>query len=140
MNRWKSSAEITQVVKTTGPGLIRSMGAGSDDPALLKQQKRKSMAEAQHTGNRGNFAEDRAKAVRAGHVGGQHSSGNFANNRERAAEAGRKGGQASHGGSRGSEASNTRPSDNVSAAHNPGNFAEDREKASATGRKGGQSS
>jgi general stress protein YciG len=55
------------------------------------------MAEERRSGNPGNFAEDREKASRAGHVGGQHSSGNFANDRERAAEAGRKGGQASHG-------------------------------------------
>lgn len=55
------------------------------------------MAEQRHTGNPGNFAEDREKASRAGHVGGQHSGGNFANDPERAAEAGRKGGQHSHG-------------------------------------------
>jgi uncharacterized protein len=52
------------------------------------------MAESQHSGNPGNFAEDREKAARAGHLGGQNSSGNFANNRERAVEAGRKGGRA----------------------------------------------
>jgi uncharacterized protein len=52
------------------------------------------MAASQHSGNPGNFAEDREKAARAGHLGGQNSSGNFANNRERAAEAGRKGGRA----------------------------------------------
>lgn len=52
------------------------------------------MAGSQHTGNPGNFAEDRAKAARAGHVGGQHSSGNFANDRGRAVTAGRKGGLA----------------------------------------------
>jgi uncharacterized protein len=57
------------------------------------------MADQQHTGNPGNFAEDRAKASRAGQIGGQHSSGNFANNPQRAAEAGRKGGQASRGSS-----------------------------------------
>ena len=51
------------------------------------------MAEQRHTGNPGNFAEDREKASRAGHTGGQQSSGNFAHDRERAAEAGRKGGQ-----------------------------------------------
>jgi general stress protein YciG len=56
------------------------------------------MAEQRHTGNPGNFAEDREKASRAGQIGGQHSSGNFANDRERAAEAGRKGGEHSHGG------------------------------------------
>jgi hypothetical protein len=52
------------------------------------------MAGPQHTGNPGNFAEDRAKAARAGHIGGQRSSGNFANDRGRAVEAGRKGGLA----------------------------------------------
>jgi uncharacterized protein len=83
-----------------------------------------TMAEERHTGNPGNFAEDREKASRAGHTGGQHSSGNFARDRERAAEAGRKGGENSHGGG--------------GAAHNPGNFAQDREKASEAGRKGGQ--
>ncbi|HEX2940795.1 MAG TPA: general stress protein [Rhodopila sp.] len=55
------------------------------------------MAEERRSRNPGNFAEDRARAARAGHIGGQHSSGNFAHNRERAAEAGRKGGLASHG-------------------------------------------
>jgi general stress protein YciG len=94
------------------------------------------MAEERRSGNPGNFAEDREKASRAGHVGGQHSSGNFANDRERAAEAGRKGGQASHGGSHGPEGG----SRSGGAEHNPGNFAGDREKASAAGRKGGQSS
>ena len=75
------------------------------------------MAEQRHTGNPGNFAEDREKASRAGHVGGQHSSGNFANDRERAAEAGRKGGEQSHGGG--------------GAQNNPGNFAQDRERPRA---------
>jgi general stress protein YciG len=56
------------------------------------------MAEQPHTGNPGNFAEDRERASRAGHIGGQRSSGNFANNSRRAAEAGRKGGQATHSG------------------------------------------
>ena len=55
------------------------------------------MAEERQTRNPGNFAQDREKASRAGHIGGQHSSGNFAHDRERAAEAGRKGGLASHG-------------------------------------------
>jgi general stress protein YciG len=69
------------------------------------------MAEERHTRNPGNFAEDREKAARAGHIGGQRSSGNFANNRERAAEAGRKGGQSGHGGrGRQSDASGTRSS------------------------------
>jgi general stress protein YciG len=86
--------------------------------------RRLCMAEQRHTGNPGNFAEDREKASRAGQIGGQHSSGNFANDRERAAEAGRKGGEHSHGGG-GSE-------------HNRGNFAQDRERAAEAGRKGGQ--
>jgi general stress protein YciG len=54
------------------------------------------MAGERRTRNPGNFAEDRERASRAGHIGGQHSSGNFAHDRERAAEAGRKGGLASH--------------------------------------------
>ena len=54
------------------------------------------MADERRTRNPGNFAEDRARASRAGHIGGQNSSGNFAHDRERAAEAGRKGGLASH--------------------------------------------
>jgi general stress protein YciG len=103
-----------------------------------KQRRGNRMAEAQHSGNRGNFAEDREKAARAGHVGGQHSSGNFANDRERAAEAGRKGGQASHGSSQDSNTPEARESRGSSAEHNPGNFAQDRDKASAAGRKGGQ--
>jgi uncharacterized protein len=56
------------------------------------------MSDQPHTGNPGNFAEDRQKAVRAGRLGGQRSSGNFSRNRERAVEAGRKGGLKSHGG------------------------------------------
>jgi len=63
------------------------------------------MAAEQHTGNRGNFARDRQRAVEAGRKGGQrsrggggasHNPGNFAQDRERAAEAGRKGGRHSH--------------------------------------------
>ena len=50
--------------------------------------------------NPGNFANDRERASRAGHKGGQASGGNFANDRQRASEAGRKGGQNSHGGGR----------------------------------------
>ena len=75
-----------------------SLGPHGCNPVVLKQRRLKTMAEGRRP-NPGNFAEDREKAARAGHVGGQHSSGNFANDRERAAEAGRKGGQASHGGS-----------------------------------------
>jgi general stress protein YciG len=104
------------------------------------------MAESQHSGNPGNFAEDREKAARAGHVGGQHSSGNFANDRERAAEAGRKGGQASHGDSQGGESRQTSSRGaeqneprGGGAGHRPGNFAEDHEKASAAGHKSGRS-
>ena len=57
--------------------------------------------------NKGNFANDRARAAEAGRLGGQrshggggaaHNRGNFAQNRQRASEAGRKGGQHSHGG------------------------------------------
>jgi general stress protein YciG len=107
------------------------------DPATeLLTLEREIMAEQQHTGNPGNFAEDREKASRAGHTGGQHSSGNFANDRERAAEAGRKGGQSSHGSASSHESSAA----DHGAEHRPGNFAEDREKASAAGKKGGQSS
>jgi general stress protein YciG len=61
--------------------------------AGLQQRKEVIMAAQQHTGNSGNFAQDRERASRAGHVGGQHSSGNFARDRQRAVEAGRKGGQ-----------------------------------------------
>lgn len=42
--------------------------------------------------NPGNFANDRAKASRAGRKGGAISPGNFKFNRQRAVEAGRKGG------------------------------------------------
>src|ERR1700690_1865025 len=82
------------------------------------------MAEEKHTGNPGNFAEDRERASRAGQVGGQHSSGNFAKDPQRAAEVGRKGGQASHGSG--------------GAERNPGNFTQDREKPAGAGRKDGQ--
>ncbi|AAN68876.1 conserved protein of unknown function [Pseudomonas putida KT2440] len=50
--------------------------------------------------NSGNFANDRERASRAGHKGGQASGGNFANDRQRASEAGRKGGRNSHGAGR----------------------------------------
>jgi uncharacterized protein len=91
-----------------------------------RKERSAEMSDRRHTGNPGNFAEDREKASRAGQLGGQHSSGNFANNRERAAEAGRKGGENSRGGG--------------GAGHNPGNFAHDRERASQAGRKGGEQS
>ena len=55
------------------------------------------MAEGQPPRNRGNFAEDREKASRAGRIGGQRSPGNFARDPARAAEAGRRGGERSHG-------------------------------------------
>lgn len=84
------------------------------------------MSDQQHARNPGNFAADREKASRAGHIGGQHSSGNFAHNPARAAEAGRRGGERSHGGG--------------GAERNPGNFAQDRERAAVAGRKGGQHS
>ncbi|WP_428540758.1 general stress protein [Rhodopila sp.] len=92
------------------------------------------MAASQHTGNPGNFAEDRAKAARAGHIGGQHSSGNFANDRERAARAGRKGGQMSHGRPRGSDAAGTAGDE---AERGSGSAAEVREATSETGHAGG---
>ena len=84
------------------------------------------MSDQPTTRNRGNFAEDRDKAARAGRLGGQRSSGNFAHDRARAVEAGRKGGEHSHGGG--------------GARHNPGNFAQDRDKAVEAGRRGGQHS
>ncbi|HTB47878.1 MAG TPA: KGG domain-containing protein [Acetobacteraceae bacterium] len=89
-------------------------------------KRKTAMSETRIITNRGNFALDREKAVRAGHVGGQKSSGNFANNRARAVEAGRKGGERSHGGG--------------GAPNNRGNFAQDRERASEAGRKGGHHS
>lgn len=46
--------------------------------------------------NKGNFANDPARAAQAGRKGGQMSGGNFKNNPQRAAEAGRKGGERSH--------------------------------------------
>jgi uncharacterized protein len=93
-------------------------------PLELGKRGALKMSEQRRTANPGNFAADREKASRAGHIGGQRSSGNFANNRERAAEAGRKGGEHSHGGG--------------GAGRNPGNFAQDRERASQAGRKGGE--
>jgi hypothetical protein len=99
---------------------------------LTNKPKEEIMANQQHSGNPGNFAEDREKASRAGHVGGQHSPGNFAKDRERAAEAGRKGGQATHGGSRAGVQED--------GEQRSGNFAEDRGKASAAGSKGGHAS
>lgn len=53
---------------------------------------------ATHRGGKGNFAEDRERASKAGKKGGQESGGNFKNDPERAAKAGREGGQHSHGG------------------------------------------
>lgn len=89
------------------------------------------MADGRHTGNPGNFAEDREKAARAGHIGGQNSSGNFARDRERAVQAGRKGGQASHG-THGSGSQ----SGAEGAEHRLGGAAGDQQKAD--GRKAGQ--
>jgi uncharacterized protein len=80
------------------------------------------MADQRRPQNPGNFAQDREKASRAGHTGGQHSSGNFANDRERAVTAGRKGGQAS-GGAR-SHDSKTSHSKSGDDEHKPGNFAD----------------
>ncbi len=64
----------------------------------------------QHSGKPGNFAQDREKAVEAGHKGGQHSGGSH---------------QASKDG------------EHDAGQGNKGNFAQDREKASEAGRKGG---
>lgn len=50
-----------------------------------------------HRGGKGNFAEDRERASKAGKKGGQESSGNFKNDPERAAKAGREGGEQSRG-------------------------------------------
>jgi general stress protein YciG len=113
---------LTAIVKTTVYRRFRCSGDGLARRTI--RQGDQAMAEQRHTGNPGNFAEDREKASRAGQIGGQHSSGNFANDRERAAEAGRKGGENSHGGG--------------GAEHNRGNFAHDRERAAEAGRKGGQ--
>jgi general stress protein YciG len=88
------------------------------------ENRNQAMSETRIITNRGNFALDREKASRAGHVGGQKSSGNFARDRARAVEAGRKGGERSHGGG--------------GAPNNPGNFAQDRERAAEAGRRGGQ--
>jgi general stress protein YciG len=94
----------TDRLTITSPG--RDLAGGVD-------QKEHSMS--QHSGNPGNFAEDREKASEAGRKGGQHShsggdtashagggeashAGNFARDREQASEAGKKGGQHSHGG------------------------------------------
>jgi len=76
-------------------------------------------------GNPGNFANDRDKAARAGHVGGtrqgkRNNPGNFANDRARAAEAGRKGGQ--------------------SVAPESRSFSRNHQLAAEAGRKGGQQS
>jgi general stress protein YciG len=97
-------------------------------------------AEQQHRGNPGNFAEDREKASRAGHLGGQHSSGNFANNPQRAAEAGRKGGLAGRAGtsspSRPPRAQPVDPQSNGDAEPSlPGSSAGNREKERASGLK-----
>jgi hypothetical protein len=110
-------------VNTTKNVRARFIGGGQTSVAVFHKEGIR-MAEQRHTGNPGNFAADREKASRAGHVGGQHSSGNFANDRERAAEAGRKGGEHSHGGG--------------GAQNNPGNFAQNRDRAAEAGRKGGQ--
>ena len=74
---------------------INASGARAGHDPVPTPKGISAMVEQRHTGNRGNFAEDREKASRAGHIGGLHSSGNFAQNRERAAAAGRKGGESS---------------------------------------------
>ncbi|MFJ4347690.1 general stress protein [Pseudomonas sp. NPDC089401] len=67
---------------------------------MAGDQQRTSQRGGTKETNPGNFANDRERASRAGHKGGQASGGNFANDRQRASEAGRKGGQNSHGGGR----------------------------------------
>jgi uncharacterized protein len=67
---------------------------------MAQDQERTSQRGGTKETNPGNFANDRERASRAGHKGGQASGGNFANDRQRASEAGRKGGQNSHGGGR----------------------------------------
>lgn len=66
---------------------------------MARDQQQPSQRGGTKQTNPGNFANDRERASRAGHKGGQNSGGNFANDRERAAEAGRKGGQSRQGGS-----------------------------------------
>ena len=65
---------------------------------MAQDQERASQRGGTKETNPGNFANDRERASRAGHKGGQASGGNFAKDRQRASEAGRKGGQNSHGG------------------------------------------
>lgn len=68
------------------------------------------------------------------HRGG---SGNFAEDRERASEAGRKGGEHSHGGQQSQSGTDNRQQGGGQRGGS-GNFAQDRERAAEAGRKGGQ--
>ncbi|QJQ10807.1 general stress protein [Pseudomonas putida] len=67
---------------------------------MAQDQERTSRRGGTKETNPGNFANDRERASRAGHKGGQASGGNLANDRQRASDAGRKGGQNSHGSGR----------------------------------------
>jgi uncharacterized protein len=67
-------------------------------PHAVEQKGEPSMADQKHTGNSGNFADDRNKASEAGKLGGQHSSGHFASDQDRTSESGRTGGHTSSGG------------------------------------------
>jgi general stress protein YciG len=138
-NRRNVITKITIDLKSTRSGGLRCSHVWHDSPDLWQAEKRKPMAEARHSGNPGNFAEDRARASRAGQIGGQHSAGNFANDRQRAVEAGRKGGRASRASAHASQnASSSEPQQ--SAEPKSATFAQDHEKAASAGRKGGQTS
>jgi general stress protein YciG len=95
----------------------------TETQAFRKPGTRNPMADGRQTQNPGNFAQDRERASRAGHTGGQHSSGNFAKDRERAVEAGRKGGQVS-GGVR-SQNATVRQAKDIGAGQKAGRFADD---------------
>ena len=111
-----NSQGATRPVEAEGVGLAPAFTQlPLSGTALGSRLERRTNMAQQHTGNPGNFAEDREKAAEAGRKGGQHSGGNFANDRERAAEAGHKGGQ-----------------------HSGGNFADDRERAAEAGHKAGR--
>jgi uncharacterized protein len=83
----------------------------NDWAAHAAATEERNMADQKHSGNTGNFSDDREKAAESGrkggqhsggnHTGGQHGSGNLADDHEKAAEAGRKGGQHSSGSSHG---------------------------------------
>lgn len=57
---------------------------------MAQDQERTSRRGGTKETNPGNFANDRERASRAGHKGGQASGGNFANDRQRASTPGAK--------------------------------------------------